>query len=80
MDEVTKQQDGSSSSTEPRAEISKAAEAELERQLDEGQRDGAVPPAAGILRRHESYEAAIHHEVEPLPARKHPVDDELQKT
>lgn len=79
MDEVTRQQDRSSS-TEPHAEMSKAAEAELERQLDEVQRDGAVLPAAGILKRHESYEAAIHHEVEPLPARKHPMDDDLMKT
>ena len=72
MDDLTKQQDG-----RPHPEISKAAEAELEKQLDEGQRGGAVPHS-GVLKRHESYEAAIHHVVEPLPAQKQPVD-ELQK-
>lgn len=72
MDDLTKQQD-----VRPHPEISKAGEAELERQLDEAQRDGAVP-SSGILKRHESYEAAIHHVVEPLPAQKQQVD-ELQK-
>jgi len=44
----------------------KAAEAELERQLNEDQR-GDVVPAPGILKRHQSYETAIQHSVEPLP-------------
>ena len=44
----------------------KAAEAELERQLGEGQRGDFAPPP-GILKRHQSYETAIQHSVEPLP-------------